>query len=237
MPKLFLGLSDWDWLGIISLAAVAMGTACSLFLRYKKSNISPDENGLIPILIFFEKEKLESKHKRWELFWELLLVAGLIGGIPTTLHSISETARLNNENLVLEAAVQWRTTSPKQEATLIGLIKPLIQNTNFASSIHILIEPTPNDTEALLYCNRLVDLLKKCGLNPQVPIGLEMISDGNGRPAPIVGVIFNISEPTSSRIVLVIDAFKKASIPIDVDVNPKMGGHDLWIIVGHKPEK
>lgn len=106
MSKLFSGLSGWDWLEILSLAAVSSGAICALILRSRKSKIAPDKNGLIPVSIFFEKEKVESKKHRWELFWEIVLIAGLIGEIPATKHSISESARLNNENLVLQTNVE-----------------------------------------------------------------------------------------------------------------------------------
>lgn len=97
MSKLFLGLSGWDWLEIISLVLVFFGAAFALFLRSKKSKISPDKNGLIPVVLFFKKERIESKKTNWELFWELILVFGLVGEVFSAIHGISEIARLNKE--------------------------------------------------------------------------------------------------------------------------------------------
>lgn len=168
MSKLFLGLSYWDWVGIISLVAVAMGTIWSLFLRYKKSNISPDENGLIPVLLFFEREKLESKHRRWVLFWKLLLVAGLIGSIPATKHSISESARLNNENVVLQAKVlelkkqiaPRRLTGPEKDLLTSFLD---IKKHNFLRTPGIVVVSPFTDLESEDFSDDFISALQKAG--------------------------------------------------------------------------
>ena len=77
MSKLFAGFSDWDWVEIASVLAVFIGAIGTLILRFKKPKSLPDKNGLIPIKVFFLKEKLESKRAKWETAWELLLVFGL----------------------------------------------------------------------------------------------------------------------------------------------------------------
>jgi hypothetical protein len=90
----FCGIEGWDWLEICSLAAIAIGAVCDLILRGKKLNCSPDENGLIPVSGFFDKEKLESKRHNWETFWEILLILGLLGEIPAALHGIKTSGEM-----------------------------------------------------------------------------------------------------------------------------------------------
>jgi hypothetical protein len=111
MSKSFLGLSGWDWLTIISVVMVFLGAAFALFLRSKKSKVAPDKNGLIPASLFFKRADIESRKTKWELFWELILVLGLIGDVVAAMHGISETARLNKEaeNIGTTNALLWQT--------------------------------------------------------------------------------------------------------------------------------
>lgn len=90
------GLDGWDWLELCSLAAIAIGALCDLFLRGKKLKCSPDENGLISVAGFFDKEKLESKRHSWEIFWEFILIMGLLGEIPAALHGISVAGEMKD---------------------------------------------------------------------------------------------------------------------------------------------
>ena len=94
MSNEFLGLEGWDWLELFSLAAIAVGALCDLILRGKKLRCSPDENGLIPVSGFFDKERLESKRRNWETFWEVILIFGLIGEIPAALHGIRASSEM-----------------------------------------------------------------------------------------------------------------------------------------------
>jgi hypothetical protein len=154
----------------------------------------------------------------------------------TNAQLVADNLVLRSNVAVLEAAVQWRTITQQQEATLIRLLSPLTQN-DVTSRSRMLVNSGLMDDEAILYRNRLVDVLKKCGFNPIVPDGLSALTDSNGNPIPLVGLIFKVKHPVRFRSGLIFAAFQEAHIPVEVQSQTDMGEYDLWIVVGHKPEK
>jgi hypothetical protein len=142
MSKLFAGLSGWDWLEIIALLMVLSGAGITLFLRYKKSRAAFDKNGLISVEWFFKREEIESRKSKWEFRWEIVLVFGLALEIPATVHSISESARLNNKNLELQSELNGVTNNVAQISTSVSNIDPYKQPITSISFIIVLDRKT-----------------------------------------------------------------------------------------------
>ena len=156
MTEYFAGLSAWQWLDIISLSLVLLGSLITLFLRRRKSKASPDENGLIPVAFFFNKEKLESKKANWDLFWECVLVLGLAFQIPAATHNILHVIELTNENLKLQVKLQPRGITLTQITNFVYLTKGM---TKFPIRIEI---GEPRE-EAFSYAVQIKAMLEQAG--------------------------------------------------------------------------
>jgi hypothetical protein len=153
-------------------------------------------------------------------------------------------AQTESNNLVLrsnvatlEAAVQWRTITPGQEAELVKKLKPI----NDASRIKktIAVRTDDEDIEETTYARRIAAVLSNCGYNSFWANNLGSI---NPRPAPIVGMFFTVKSlkdaaKIPSPAYEIIPAFNALKIDFKVVEDPEGGSDgDITIRVGHKPK-
>ncbi|HEY5298361.1 MAG TPA: hypothetical protein VIK59_10590 [Verrucomicrobiae bacterium] len=172
MFKFFTGLSDWDQAEVISLAIALFATIFGLRLKHKKT-IIVDENGLIPVALFFRKKEVASKKAKYEFFWDIVLILGLFSAIPVAWHRMSVIAKLNNENLRLQLKLQPRTVSIEQITNFVYLTEKITK-----IPIKICLTQNGDTPETETFAFQIRDMLTKANFGINSDAGIWDITRG-----------------------------------------------------------
>ena len=129
-----------------------------------------------------------------------------------------------------------RTITPTQEETIVGILKPFVQNNPMMiRKVDILADW--NDSESVRYLTRLADVLTKCGFDVRTMAQIGYGEDFSDRKAGGLHVFVKGSSPNPNcRQILM--AFRIAQIVFDkpmLKTNETPDGI-LSIVVSHKPE-
>jgi hypothetical protein len=236
-----MSLSSWDWLEVLSLLMVLFGALFALIMERKKSPASPDENGLIPVGLFHERELLEAKKKAVEHRWEWVLVAGLGLEIIAASHQISEAGKLKKEagdamklaqsigttnaqlvaaNLILRTNVleleskELRTITPQMRDKFVSILNALPKS--IKCPVRVFMDG--NDAETRTYAHQIRELLNDTGYNWPDGDGIIQVSNN-----PFYYSIDDQS--TDCQITFIFKGEHKG-----VTITPKSpGGHDVWV--------
>ena len=247
----FSGPSFWFWIcwvfGGAGLVAIGCVGEWALFIK-----LLPEDSD----------DQLKSHHRRRELQFITAVAIGVTMDFIGLFHEIPQALQLEKEvvligstnaqlvagNLVLrsnvvslEAAVQWRTISPAQEAAITNFLMPRVSS-GIGLSKDITFTVDSSDAEALAYSKRISGVLSKCGFvvggfvvqtlpnSPgdfkfEVPQGLQLVvKDWNKRP-PFLDVVY--------------EAFKSSGMNPELRTGPVAFQTDqnIMILVLHKPEQ
>jgi hypothetical protein len=171
---------------------------------------------------------LRRRRRTAHLGWWILMLGIVIEVADAGVVAIREELRARQ----LEAQLAWRTINAKQEAELIRVLTPMAQSLPKGQK-DVVVDIEGGSEEAKEFALRIVDVLRKCGLDAS----LGMIGFGSRTGVGILFMVKNGNSPPPVALPI-LNAFTNIlGGSIRAESEPRLMSDDLHIYVLPKPEK
>jgi len=165
------------------------------------------------------KKREQDAHHKLESRFIAAVAVGVLMELFALAHTISEGIKLEKkvtlantrleelrrQNLELEVALAWRTITPSQRAVITNDLISFVKKHPLAA-FKVKVEANISDTEAQLYAQQIVGVLKECGLDAEAvfPLGFW-----DPKEPVRFGLFFAINDIKSEHANAIAEAFKK----------------------------